>query len=548
QRPFPAPERVLNSVIAAEVSGETPGYAVLVSRDGKILWEAGFGMANLATKEAVTPGTVFRIGSITKQFVASAVLLCEEEGRFSVNDPLSRFFPDYPGGDKITLKHLLTHTSGIKSYTSLPDFMTHVKEPRTPEQMMAGFQNLPPDFAPGAGFAYCNSGYFLLAEVVRRASGESYDSLLQRRVYLSQHMYSTGPHRPSLGLAFEARGYQEAGSKWRPAVDWHMSQAGGAGELYSTVGDLQRWNEAVFGDHVLTPESRKKAHTPEPKAGSEAAGAFAQKYAFGWMADEVRGLKVISHSGGLHGFSSELRRYPDQKVTVTVLCNSMEGVGGLNTAMIADIAARQYLWREMSPQPCFQEEPLPEGVKLTDYVATFDFPGLGVLRSRVVKDSLQVRLASQVWSKVRPAGKDQFRNDSVDATFTFQRDDKGAIKGVKLTQHGAELEAARYAEPESVKPEPGQLAPLAGTYELIAGKMVFREDAKAGVLMGRLGGQPELAYFPVKAEPLRFFSKIVRVEILFTKSEDGKVTGFILQQGGAVLPAGRVEASLPSKK
>ena len=549
---FPTPEAILDRILKNAVKPDGPGFAVLVSRDGKMVYERGYGAEDLKAKKLITPDTKFRIGSVTKQFTASAVLLSEEDGKLKVTDTLEKYYPDFPRGAKITLHHLLTHTSGIYNFTALPGFMKQVTKRVSPAQVIASFRDVPPTFGPGSSHLYCNSGYFLAGEIVHQVQGKPYVDLLKERVFDKEGMKSTGAHRPGLGLAHEAKGYasvgKEQGGGWKPAVDWHMSQAGGAGELYSTVGDLFRWNEAVFHGRVLKPESLKKAHTPlktYPDAPKD--DTFDGNYAYGWVVAEVRGLKSMWHNGGLNGFTSELRRFPDQKVTIVVLSNSSSPIGGFSTAGVAELAVRQFLWREMKPQPCFREQALAEGTKLEDYVGTFDFSGLGVMRFRIERGKLQARLADQKWGDVAPAARDTFREPSVDATFEFQRDEKGTVSAVTLKQRGTKLSGKRFIEPKEGEATREQLGQLAGHYKLGLVDFIIKINPRASNLLGMLGEQPEFAYFPVEGKPDRFFCKAIRVELEFKRGKDGKVKEFILHQNGLMLAAQKTESSSRSE-
>ncbi|MEZ0277014.1 MAG: DUF3471 domain-containing protein, partial [Roseimicrobium sp.] len=324
----------------------------------------------------------------------------------------------------------------------------------------------------------------------------------------------------------------------------HMSQAGGAGELYSTVGDLFRWDEAVYNGRVLKPESLKKAHTPlkdypdAPKGDSSDTN-----YAYGWVVAEVRGLKSIWHNGGLDGFTSELRRFPDQKVSIVILSNSASPIGGFTTASIAELAARQFLWREMKPQLCFHEQSLAEGTKLEDYLGTFDFSGLGVMRFRIERGKLQAKLADQKWGDIAPSARDTFSEPAMDATFEFQRNEKGAVSAVTLKQRGSKLKGSRFPEPKEGGATREQLGELAGDYKLGLMDFVIKVNPRAANLLGKLGEQPEFAYFPVEGKPDRFFCKAVRVELEFKRGEDGKVKEFILHQNGMMLAAQKVTES-----
>ncbi|WP_051945922.1 serine hydrolase [Verrucomicrobium sp. BvORR106] len=549
QRPFPDPQEIVDRVLSLAVKKKGPGFALLAARDGKVLYAKGYGLADLEKGVPITPDTVFRIGSVTKQFTATAVLLCQQDGLLKLSDPLTKYFPGYLDGDKITVAHLLSHRSGIRNFTSFPTFSEQVTGPRTQDQVIATFRDMSLESEPGTRYAYCNSGYVLLSEIVKRASGEKYDDLLERRVFRSAHMFSTGVHRPELALQGEALGYarrEDGKGGWRRALNWHMSQAGAAGEFYSTVGDLYRWNEAVFNGKVLSPESLSMAHrpaAPQDEASAEMTG-LAAKYGYGWVADEERGLPKILHTGGLPGFSSILIRYPAQNFTVVVFSNTLESIGGQTASALAGVVARQHLWREMGSQPCFRELPVPEGVHLTDYAAPFDFGGLGVMRFRVRDGRLESRLAAQSWGAVRYHGVDEFRNDSVDATFTFRRDEKGMVNHVKLLQHGSLLEGDRFDEPETSKLSREALDAVAGSYELPFGQIHFRVDNKSGDLRGRVKGQQEFSYYPVKGDDGRFMCKAVRAQVMFLRpdgAKEGPATGLIIQQGGGMVPGRKVQ-------
>jgi len=323
------------------------GLAVLVAQDGEILFEKGYGLADREHDIAVTAQTTFRIGSITKQFTASAVLKLQEEGKLSVNDKLSKYIPDFPRGDEVSLRHLLTHTSGIHNYTDEPDFVSRVTNATTTEAIIEEIKNDSFDFDPGTKWRYDNSGYLLLGYIVEKVSGQSYGDFLHKNFFQPLGMTNTGVYRAHPGLPNEALGYSlgRSASTWifwgegfclgnrrfEKALNWNMSWAGGAGALYSTVEDLDRWNEGVFNGRVLDAASLKAAFTPVKMPFWERTAfaiAFNERgigYGFGWLVSRRRGLQEISHSGGLHGFKSCLLRVPDEKFTVVVLANALPG-------------------------------------------------------------------------------------------------------------------------------------------------------------------------------------------------------------------------------
>ncbi len=254
ETPMPTVDMLVKGLYSSLDGKVAPGVAILVSKDGNIIYQNGFGYADIEKKQVVKPDTKFRIGSITKQFTASAILRLQEEGKISVTDKLSKFIPDFPRGNEVTIHHLLTHTSGIHSYTAKPDFGDKVTAPITEEALIASFKNDPFDFSPGEKWQYNNSGYFLLGYIIRKVTGKPYGDYLKETFFDPLHMKNTGIHTAALQLEKEAKGYTKENNQYKP-VNWDMSWAGGAGAIYSTVEDLNTWNDAVFSGKVINEKS-----------------------------------------------------------------------------------------------------------------------------------------------------------------------------------------------------------------------------------------------------------------------------------------------------
>ncbi len=229
-----------------------PGLAVLVAQDGKILFENGYGLADRAHDVPVIPQTTFRIGSMTKQFTASAILKLQEEGKLSVNDKLSKYIPDFPRGDEVTLRHLLTHTSGIHSYTEIPGFLNRVTNATTTAAIIESMKKDPYDFDPGAKWRYDNSGYVLLGYIVEKVSGQSYGDFLRENFFQPLGMTNTGVYRAESGSAARGAGLQPG----------HERLQAGAG-LGHVVGG--RRGRALF--HGGGPVSLERRRLQRPGAG-----------------------------------------------------------------------------------------------------------------------------------------------------------------------------------------------------------------------------------------------------------------------------------------
>lgn len=318
---FTAPCRAQEDVAAKlaeymDAQAKARGFngSVLVAKDGKTLLSQGYGYANLEHKVPNTPETKFRLGSVTKQFTAAAILLLQEQDKLDTSDPISKHLPDCPETWKpVTIKHLLSHTSGIPAYTSFPDNMRMEALPLKPEENVARFRDKPLEFEPGAKFKYSNSGYFLLGMIVAKASGKSYEGYLKDAIFAPLGMSNTGYDHPEVVLEHRASGYVRKLGLIGPlenAPYLSMAVPGGAGALYSTVEDMKRWLDALDNGKLLSDDSRKAMFTPGKG-----------RYGHGWIIETRFDRPQIHHAGGIPGFMTEVARYPDEKLDVVVLCN-----------------------------------------------------------------------------------------------------------------------------------------------------------------------------------------------------------------------------------
>jgi CubicO group peptidase (beta-lactamase class C family) len=525
---------VVPATLAEFASDEAPGVAVLVARDGKVLLSHCLGMANLSHDVPITPTTKFRIGSITKQFTAAAILKLQEEGRLSVNDKLTKFFPDYPRGDEVTIHHLLTHTSGIKSYTSKPEFMNSAPVAATSDEMIESFKNDPFDFDPGSRFAYNNSGYFLLGAIIEKVSGQSYNDYLRSTFFEPLEMHDTGVHEATAVLKGEATGYQYESGKITRSINWDMSRAGAAGSLYSTVEDLMRWNEGVFGGKVLSDESLEAAFTPVKLNSDEMP---MMTYGYGWVMGERRGLKTISHGGGLHGWSSVITRYVDQDTTIVVLHNALPGMPGLSPGEVADLAADAFLWQEMESRPRYEVDESADPSTFAAYVGRYDYQG-AVLDVAMEGEQLTAQLTGQPRYPIFPLGGARFFWKVVDAQVEFLKDDDGQIVSARHTQGGQTFVAKRLPDEKVVEVDEQTLDLYVGKYAYPGiGVLTVRRDG--GKLLAQMTGQPEFEIY-AKA-PDVFFWKVVAAEIKFVTADDGQVEKAIHQQSGLTMEVKKTE-------
>jgi CubicO group peptidase (beta-lactamase class C family) len=324
----------------------TPGMSVGVALGGETLLTRGYGLADLENGVPATEGTVYRIGSVTKQFTAVATMMLVDSGQLELDAPLDRFLPDYPsGGRTVTIEHLLTHTSGIASYTSQPAFRETIPLELSHEELLALFQDVPFDFEPGAGWNYSNSGYYLLGMIIERVTGREYADFLREEIALPLDLRSTryGDVRPI--IPNRARGYDPDGEGgFVNCAPMGMNAPGAAGALVSTVIDLLAWQRALDEHRIVSAEAYDRMRTP-----ARLADGRETDYGFGLSIGELDGHRRVSHGGGINGFTSHLARFPDEELTVVVLTNTVAAEAENATTAIARLVLGELAGDEAAP-------------------------------------------------------------------------------------------------------------------------------------------------------------------------------------------------------
>ncbi|GAC1475338.1 MAG: serine hydrolase domain-containing protein [Isosphaeraceae bacterium] len=301
----------IDDSLRARVKNDRFCGAILVARDGKVLARRGYGMANLELEVPNTPETRFRLGSLTKQFTATALMILRERGKVDVHEKVKTYLPESPRAwDEVTLHHLLTHTSGIPSYTSLPDYLTRMREPTTPDQLLARFKDRPLEFPPGSKYQYSNSGYAVLGKVIEAVSGRGYADFLHEAIFEPLNMKNTGYDRSPPILKHRASGYTRSLLATINADYLDMSIPYAAGGLYSTVDDLLLWDRALDSEKLVSRKTLEMMFTP-----------FKENYGYGWLITREFGRAMLSHQGGINGFVTDIRRFPDEKLCVIVMSN-----------------------------------------------------------------------------------------------------------------------------------------------------------------------------------------------------------------------------------
>ncbi len=342
----PAEQTSVDAVFAQYAKPASPGCALGVYRNGAMAYAKGYGFANLENEVPITPRTVFDIGSTSKQFTAFAILLLEQQGKLSLDDDVRKFLPELPDyGKTITLRHLITHTSGLRDYTALFVMAGQAEQNLTTDQdaldLITRQKRL--NFAPGEEWDYSNSGFFLLSQVVKRASGKSIRDFSQENIFQPLGMSSTQIFDwHGLVIAHRATAYTYDLERKAFAVEMSNFEQAGDGSVQTSIEDLLRWDENFYSGQVGGAELLRRMQTVGKLNNGQEHG-----YADGLFLTKYRGLPVVRHGGAWAGYRAELVRFPQQHTSVAVLCN----VAQSNPPKLADGAADVVLASALGPKP-----------------------------------------------------------------------------------------------------------------------------------------------------------------------------------------------------
>lgn len=418
----------MDQVVRASSDADAFSGAVLVARDGRILLDQGYGPANREWNIPNDGDTKFRLGSLTKQFTAVAIMLLNQQGKVDLDAPIKTWLPQAPAAwDAVTTRHLLSHTAGIPNFTAFDDYETLKTRPATTAELIARFSDRPLDFAPGTRFAYSNSGYVLLSAIVEAASGQTYADFVTANLFVPLGMTDSGYDRHDAILPRRASGYAPGASGVVNADYVDMSIPTGAGALYSTTHDLLKWEQGLFGGRVLNPQSITALTTPVRNG-----------YAMGLMVSEADGKKLVWHNGAIEGFNTYMAYDPGDRTAVIVLGNlNGEAPDKLGAALV--ILARGGTVTLPSERRAVALS--PDALKA--YEGVYNLAPTFALTISVVDGKLMAQATGQPAFALTAEAEDAFYLTAVDAQITFTRDAAGAVEGLVLHQGGRDMPAKR---------------------------------------------------------------------------------------------------------
>lgn len=517
----------LHATVAPYFPAEAPGGIVLVVKDGQTVLRRAYGMADTGKGVKMAPEMAMRIGSMTKQFTATAILLLADEGKLSVDDEITKYLPDYPTqGRKITIEHLLTHTSGIVSYTGKPGFAQRAPQDTTVAAQIDAFKNDPLQFEPGSTWRYNNSGYYLLGAIIEKVSGLPYHQFLEQRIFVPLGMHQTAYEGYERSKWPSAAGHSPLEHAFGPARPLGKNQSYAAGELVSTVDDLAKWDAAV-GRKLLKPATWQRAFTSYRLSDGKDS-----HYGYGWELTLIQGEPTIGHSGSTRGYRSYGLRVPSKGVYVAVLTNGDAGM------VVPDVVARRAAAVAIGkPLPEFREVAL-DAAALDAVAGVYTFENGTQRVFRRDGEFLSLQRPGRGPLALRAMSADAFFVPDTADWFVFQREGgngAGKVTGVTYHQDGRALAHVRSGE----APPPRIVAKIAdatfdahaGRYQIGAG-MVFEVTRVGSRYFVQPSGQRRVEIFPLS--DTRFFSRDVDAEISFDAQ------GLSFKQGSRTMTGRRI--------
>jgi D-alanyl-D-alanine carboxypeptidase len=337
----------IEQLVASIYTDSAPGAAILLTKGGKVAYRRGIGLANLEHKLPITPDMPFRLASLTKPFTATAILILAETGQLALTDPLTRFLPDYPVSDPpITLEHLLTHTSGIRNYTELPEWWAVHRQDLSVPQLIDLFRLQPGIFMPGTRWAYCNSGYALLGAVIEKISGQGYGQFVEEHIFAPLEMRQSYYEATSTRVIPKlVSGYSKSPDGYTHPEYLSYTQVYAAGGLISNVDDLARWYVALRAGKLVSSAALQRIWTPYLLADGKSTN-----YGHGWMLSTYQGHQVVEHYGLLPGFANYLLALPDDDILAIVLSNDDSKINQ-NERLAFELATRALGEPYQAPAP-----------------------------------------------------------------------------------------------------------------------------------------------------------------------------------------------------
>ncbi|GAB4156902.1 MAG: hypothetical protein Tsb0033_08100 [Winogradskyella sp.] len=510
-----------------------PGATVLVAKNGKPIYRKAVGKSNLELDVDMIPENVFMLASITKQFTAVAILMLEEQGKLSLDDPITKFIPDYPTqGKTITVHHLLNHTSGIKSYTSIGDLRQVARQDKTLDELIDYFKNEPMDFNPGEAYSYNNSGYVLLGKIIEVVSAENYADYIHNHIFQPLGMNASQYGSNSKLIKNRAMPYEETDNGYVNASYLSMSLPHAAGALTSTIDDMLKWQNALTSNTLIKASTLQKAIN-----GSILNNGEHIDYGYGLSELTFKGSKGYTHSGGIFGTSTNGIYFIEEDVYVIGLSNcNCNNINGL-TAKLAALAINK-------PYPTMKDVIQLSEEQLKQWVGAYEFEDGAIRHVYLENGQLKSMRESETNTPfdIFPLSENRFMFENEFIEYIFSKSEDGNRRVVFSTESqdfkGKETNKPMPKPRSEIKLSNEILKQYIGTYQL-APNFNVEVTVEGNQIFGQATGQGK---FEVFAEnETTFFAKVTALKMVFNKNTSGKVESFTLYQGGEETIAKKID-------
>jgi CubicO group peptidase (beta-lactamase class C family) len=520
-------EANIDAIFNRAYPANSPGATVLIAKDDKIIYRKAFGMANLELNVPMKPESVFKLASITKQFTSVAILILMEQGKLSLQDPLSKYIADFPRGNEITLHHLLNHTSGIKDYTRIPELRSKTRLDMSPEELISTFKNLPLEFNPNEKYDYNNSGYVLLGYIIEQLSGMSYGDFIEKNIFDKLGMKNSYYADTYKIIPNRACGYQLYEDDYENAEYMSPTFPYSAGSLMSTVDDMFLWYKAIHQNTLISEKSKQLAFTNHTLTDGKH-----NNYGYGWFINELAGMKTLEHTGGINGFSTSGIYVPDKNCYAIVLTNLDDGKGPEthNLKAVSLLLGRPIVDKVAVKLSEKQLKKWIGAYQFEDVIRFITYDN-GVLYS-MREGSRPIKLI--------PLSENEFIFEDLATTYNFllKNGKKQVLFKDRIIKNiGFETDKKPLAEKEAITLPQEILIRYVGVYELQP-SFKIEIEMQNDCLFAMATGQPAVQLF-AEAEN-SFFINEIAAQVVFNLNTDGTVISLTFSQGGNKMEGKRI--------
>lgn len=512
-------ENEIDAIFKQAFPDDSPGATVLIAQNGNVIYRKAFGLANLELNVPMKPENVLQLASITKQFTSVAILQLMEQGKLSLQDPISTFVADYPRGNEIRVHHLLNHTSGIKDYTRIAEFRTKTRLDMTPEEIIGSFKNLPLEFSPNEKYAYTNSGYVLLGYIIEKVSGLTYEEFIQKHIFDKLGMKNSHFGNSYRIIPNRASGYQFFDGNYENADYMSPTIPYAAGSLMSTIDDMFLWHQAIHNNTLISSKSKQLAFTNYPLNN----GKFTN-YGYGWYINEIAGLSTLEHTGGINGFTTSGIYIPDNSCYAIVLSNKDDGKGAemCNLKAVFSLLGKPIV--EKTAQKISKKQ-------LEKWVGAYRFED--VVRFIIYEDGnlFSMREGGRPM-KLLSISEHEFRFEHSLATYKFIRQNgkRIAFYSDRINKSfGTETNEKLPSDKVAISLLPEIMNKYVGVYELQPSFLIEIEKQNDRIF-AKTGGQQPVELFAETENS--FFMKEINAQLVFYVDSNGIVKSVIFSQGG----------------